>query len=288
MRKFSRLGSTSKEHPMPNINKSQVHGFVISYTAEIYDNVQAPFTPLDNRDNPRPDWQEYWPIRKFLLNENLIEDDYYGFFSPRFQEKTGLNAEQVVDYVSELDSDTDVILFSPQPDMGAFFLNIFEQNELFDPGFTEASQGFCRFSEWNIDISKIIMDSRNIVFSNYFIAKPKFWKRWLATTELLFNTCENYPNIANIHGWLKSTNYRNGIQRKVFLLERLASLILSSEKEWKAHAHNPFLFAYSGTPLNKFPEQAITCDSLKIAFNATQNNIFLKIYSNIIKSLVIN
>ena len=142
---------------MPNINKSQVHGFVISYTAEIYDNVQAPFTPLDNRDNPRPDWQEYWPIRKFLLNENLIEDNYYGFFSPRFQEKTGLNAEQVVDYVSKQDSDTDVIFFSPQPDMGAFFLNIFEQNELFDPGFKESSQSFCNFAELNINISNIII-----------------------------------------------------------------------------------------------------------------------------------
>jgi hypothetical protein len=270
---------------MPNINKSQVHGFVISYTAEIYDNVQEPFIPLDNRDNPRPDWQEYWPIRKFLLNENLIEDDYYGFFSPRFQEKTGLNAEQVVDYVSKQDLDTDVILFSPQPDMGAFFLNIFEQNELFDPGFKESSQSFCNFAELNINISNILMDSRSIIFSNYFFAKPRFWNKWIRVCEILFNACENYPKIAAMHGWTQSTTYRDGIQRKVFLLERIASLLLSTENYWKTHSYNPFLLAYSGSRLNKFPQEAVICDALKIAFKETGNNSYLTQYSNIIKKI---
>ena len=30
--------------------------------------------------------------------------------------------------------DADVLIFSPQPDMGALFLNVFEQAETFDPG----------------------------------------------------------------------------------------------------------------------------------------------------------
>lgn len=287
MKKFSHLGSTFEEHLMPNINKSKVHGFVISYTAEIYDSVQAPFIPLDNRDNPRPDWQEYWPIRKFLLNENLIEDNYYGFFSPRYQEKTGLTAEQIVNYVSKQDSDTDIILFSPQPDMGAFFLNIFEQNELFDPGFKDSSQSFCKFSELNYNISQIVMDSTNIIFSNYFFAKPRFLRRWMSLCEILFNTCENFPAIAKLHGWLHQTNYKNGIQRKVFLLERIASLILSSESEWRSHAHSPFLFAYSGSKLNKFPEEAVKCDALKIAFNKTKNQTFLNVFKNTVNSLKI-
>ena len=270
---------------MPRITSDQVHGFVISYTADIYNNVQAPFSPLDNRDNPRPDWQEYWPIRQFLLNENLIEDHYYGFFSPRFQEKTGLNAAQLVDYVTKQEADHDIILFSPQPDMGAFFLNIFDQNELFDPGFKASSQSFINFAELDIDISKIVMDSSNIVFSNYFFAKPKFLRRWIDLCEILFNTCENHPNIAQLHGWLHNTNYRDGIQRKVFLLERIASLIISTENEWRSHAHSPFLFAYSGSKLNKFPKEAVKCDALKIAYNKTQDNTFLNIYHNTIKSL---
>ncbi len=270
---------------MTHIISSQIHCYVVSYTAEIYNNVQAPFEPLDNLDNPRPDWQEYWPIRKFLLSENLIEDHYYGFFSPRFQEKTGLSAAQIVDYLLKLKNYNDVILFSPQPDMGAFFLNVFEQNELFDPGFKESSQSFCNFAELNIDISELIMDSRNIIFSNYFIAKPIFWRRWLSVCETLFDACENYPPIARIHGWLQETNYRNGIQRKVFIMERVASLLLATEKKWSIHSHNPFVFAYSASRLNQFPDKAIICDALKIAYKETKNPTHLMQFFNIIKNI---
>jgi hypothetical protein len=270
---------------MNNISADCIHGYVISYTHEIFNNVEAPFAPLNNLENPRPDWQEYWPIRNFLLNEQMHKDHYYGFFSPRFKEKTGLNSKKIVEYLTNQKNNIDVFIFSPQPDMGAFFINVFEQNEIFDPGFKEAAQNFCKFAGLDIDISNLIMDSRNIVFSNYFIAKPSFWKRWLEVCEILFNTCEYYPKIANIHGWTKSTTYRDSIQRKVFLIERIASLILNTETQWKMHSHNPFLFAYSGSRLNQFPEEAVICDALKIAFKETGNMLYLRQYSNIIKKI---
>ena len=42
------------------------------------------FEVLDNSSNERPDWYEYWPIRKFLQNEALDENAFYGFLSPKF------------------------------------------------------------------------------------------------------------------------------------------------------------------------------------------------------------
>ena len=48
------------------------------------------FDVLDNSTNERPDWYEYWPIRKFLLNGPLDEDAFYGFLSPKFRLKTNL------------------------------------------------------------------------------------------------------------------------------------------------------------------------------------------------------
>src|SRR5882672_7607341 len=49
------------------------------------------FRVLDNSTNERPDWFEYWPIRRFLLNEALDEDAFYGFLSPKFKLKTSLS-----------------------------------------------------------------------------------------------------------------------------------------------------------------------------------------------------
>ena len=49
------------------------------------------FLVLDNSENARPDWFEYWPIRQFLLAKSLDENAFYGFLSPRFQSKTERN-----------------------------------------------------------------------------------------------------------------------------------------------------------------------------------------------------
>ena len=270
---------------MNRISPDQIHGHVIGYSQETYDKVEAPFTALDNRANPRPDWQEYWPIRHHLLNTPMQEDHLYGFLSPRFREKTGLSPAQIVEYLCKQPSDTDVVLFSPQPDMGAFFLNVFDQNEVFDPGFKESAQSFCQFAGIDIDLSQLVMDSRNIVFSNYFFAKPAFWRRWLSVCEVLFSACENNPRIADIHGWLKQTNYRDRIQRKVFLLERIASLIIKLENHWRVESANTFEFAYSASRLNQFPETAVICDALKISFQATNNDIYIKKFSAVISSI---
>ena len=270
---------------MNRISPDQIHGYVIGYSQETFDSVEAPFKALDNRANLRPDWQEYWPIRHYLLNTPLEEDHLYGFLSPRFHEKTGLTPAQIVEYLCRQPYDTDVVLFSPQPDMGAFFLNVFDQNEVFDPGFKESAQSFCQFAGIDIDLSQLVMDSRNIVFSNYFFAKPAFWRRWLSVCEVLFNTCEKYPRVAEIHGWVQPTNYRNGIPRKVFLIERIASLLITNEKMWKVHAHNPFSFAYSASRLNQFPERAILVDALKIAYTETNIPLYLYQFSRAIEDL---
>ena len=69
------------------------------------------FIPLDNLGNERPDWREYWPIRNYLLNNQLDKDTHYGFLSPKFEAKTTLNAQKVVEFIGN--DESDVILFSP-------------------------------------------------------------------------------------------------------------------------------------------------------------------------------
>ena len=65
----------------------KVHLYQIAYSVDTWNAVPSGMLPLDNRANERPDWAEYWPIRRFLQNEALDENAYYGFLSPRFSEK---------------------------------------------------------------------------------------------------------------------------------------------------------------------------------------------------------
>ncbi len=153
--------------------------YTIVYSSESYSHVEPGFLVLDNRENLRPDWREYWPIRNYLLNEQLEEHCYYGFFSPKFHQKTGISCQQVKDFVQIYQGQYDVFLFTSFPDFGAVSLNVFEQKEYVDKGFTEISQKFVELLGFDVDLNKIVMDSRSVIFSNFFVASIKFWMEWL-------------------------------------------------------------------------------------------------------------
>jgi len=245
--------------------------FQVAYDEDTYRYIsQGGFQILDNRANLRPDWYEYWPIRNYLLGAELDDNKWYGFFSPKFQMKANLNYLEVVEQINKanLIPNVDAVLFSPQPDMGANFLNVFEQAELFDPGFIAAAQKFVVHMGEEIPLSAIVMDSRQIVFSNYFVAKPSFWRTWMQWTETLFACAEdiNHP----LHAMLcHPTSYAANAQRKVFLLERIASLLFVIRPEIKTHAVNPFNMGWSMTRFREEPDYTYINDSLKRAYRDT-------------------
>ena len=79
-----------------------------------------------------------------LRNQTLDEGAFYGFLSPKFGSKTGLSHAQVTAFVRQHAAEHDVMLFSPQPDMGALFLNVFEQGETFLSDLAEIRDAILR------------------------------------------------------------------------------------------------------------------------------------------------
>jgi predicted O-linked N-acetylglucosamine transferase (SPINDLY family) len=263
------------------IDPGQVHLMHIAYSDETFQLASAGMQVLDNRANTRPDWQEYWPIRNYLMAHHLAEDAYYGFFSPRLLEKTGLNGHAIRQFMSNLTNDHDLVTFSPQPDFGACFLNVFEQNDFLDPGFRDVSQEFVNLMGWGLDLNQLIMDSRQIVFSNFFVAKPAFWRAWLQWTEKLFAFCEAGPDSSLKQSLLAPTHYKNGVPRKVFLMERIASLILCVQADWKLKSYDTFQCAWSGLTLSKYPHEVVLSDALKLAAREQGFPEYLQAYAKV-------
>jgi hypothetical protein len=224
------------------------------------------FDVLDNSTNERPDWYEYWPIRKFLLNEPLDENAFYGFLSPKFRLKTNLTAADARAFIAASEPATDVVLFSPSIHNSAFFLNVFEHGDAEHPGLLSVASGFFARIGRGKPLEELVSDSRNTVHSNYFIAKPRFWRAWLAVTEQLFAIAESPDD--PLGAQLRApTRYRGRleVQMKIFLMERVASWILITDPSFKARARDPFV---SRSRIYKLPV-AIICDALKVAY-ATQ------------------
>ena len=260
-----------------------IHLYQIAYSPESRASIQPGFAVLDNMGNERPDWFEYWPIRRFLLTETLDDEAYYGFFSPRFSAKTGLSAEQVRDFVRRNVSAGDVFIFSPQPDMGSFFLNVFEQAEAFDHGMVATYQAVTSMMGLQVPVQDLIMDSRQIAFSNYFVAKPSFWRMWLAINEFIFTAAEdaNHPLSKELCAPTNYTNpplYNDPVHRKVFLQERTASFILSTDSRWKGVRYDAFKMAKSMSALAPYELESVISDALKIAYRETRDDEYIAAY----------
>lgn len=259
----------------------------IAYSASTRAAIAPGWRVLDNLDNPRPDWFEYQPIRRFLLTQPLDEQAWYGFFSPKFSAKTGLAYADVEAFVRAHEADSDVFLFSPQPDMGAFFLNVFEQGETFDPGLIDAYAALLSHSGRDQPLRSLVMDARHVVFSNYFIARPAFWREWLGLNEALYAVCEGSDAAAPAAlraALTQATSYAGpggAAERKVFLMERAASLILATQPQWRSRAHNPYGFGWSLSRLRQHPTEAFISDALKLAWREQRYPQYLQAFMTV-------
>ncbi|MFT3813821.1 MAG: tetratricopeptide repeat protein [Acidovorax sp.] len=249
-----------------------VHLYSLAWSPETLAQTDPDIAILDNSANPRPDWREYWPMRQFLLNTALDDNACYGFFSPKFSSKTGLTGAGVIDFIRSR-PEADVFIFSPQADMGAFFLNVFEQGDTFDPGFLEACQALLAQVGHPVDWAALTMDSRQVVFSNFLVARPAFWRQWLALCEKIFHVAEanGTPAAAQANA---PTTYPGAVPRKVFIIERIASLLLATQP-WRCAPYSTFQCAWSGLPTAQFQNEAIASDALKLAYNETKDRAFL-------------
>jgi hypothetical protein len=221
------------------------------------------FAVLDNSTNERPDWFEYWPIRKFLINEALDENAYYGFLSPKFKLKTSLSSDAVREFILAADFSADIILLSPSIHNSAYYLNVFEHGDAEHPGLKSVAQRLLERLGLPSDLNSLVSDSRNTVHSNYFIAKPRFWRAWLAINEKMFAIAE-LPGDSLGEALRAPAPYRGGldVHMKIFVMERLATWLLTRDRSFTARVRDPFV---ARSRIYKLPV-AIVCDALKIAY----------------------
>ena len=218
------------------------------------------FIPLDNT-NGKSDWFEFWPIFEFLSNNELKDETWYGFFSPKFENKMGISSKEACNFINK-NNDADVILFSTDWDQLTYFVNPWEQGELWHPGITLETQKFCDSVGMEIKIDQLVTSTKSSVFSNFIVAKKRYWDVWLKTAELFFH----YSN--NIENGLKDrlVKYDASIlPMKVFIQERLHALILSRQlfdvRNIKPGKTIPFSLLFEDTPENK--KLLTACDEIK-------------------------
>ncbi len=214
--------------------------YQIYYSNDSARMIDPGFIPLDNLTNERPDWREFWPIRNFFAQQAVEPSKFYGFLSPRFFQKTGLTSSDVSAIVASAPDDLHVVSLSPFSDHASIFWNVFEQAELHHKGFMKTCDQFAAAVGLNLQSHHIVNSTRDAIFCNYFLAKPAFWSRWLQIVEAAFLIAENQQN--PLSSLLCASTAYDGklVHVKVFLVERIASLLLAIEPQWKVASLPPF------------------------------------------------
>lgn len=257
---------------MAEVKIHQIH-----YDEATRQSVDPLFIPLDNSANARPDWREYWPMRNYLLTHTLEEGAYHGFVSPKFGAKTGLTGAQAIAFAGA--SHRDVVTFSPYVEQSSFFLNIFEHGEANHPGLLGAMQQFVDLAGLKMTLSLTVCDNTTSVFSNYFVAKPAFWREWLSLGEALYALCET-PGHPLAQAMVTQAKYHAAsgeVGIKVFVMERLASLLLV-RGGYTVQAYDPFALTRTGIPASYLDEEMRICNGLKVAFLATHDAKYIEAF----------
>ena len=269
------------------MNSAAVHLYHIAYSQQTLETLRPGFRLLDNLSNPRPDWYESWPIRQFLRNQALDEEAYYGFFSPKFFLKTGLDANDLRQFVARDQDSTDAFFICPQAEVGAVFLNPVMGSEFTDPGALATAQKTLDKAGLGLDIGSQVIDSTRLVYSNYVIAKPAYWRRWLSLVECIYDIAENGSDPVLQSELVHPTRYDGGVQRKVFLIECIPSLLfISDAMKVKSIALNQASAARG--VMYPYREQAMACDAYKIAYNRTGQAVFLDLFHSAAQAVLAN
>jgi predicted O-linked N-acetylglucosamine transferase (SPINDLY family) len=283
------LNSPKRQEREPSLALQQmsnprVEVFQICYSPETLAEVPAGFGVLNNLDNPRPDWREFWPIRQYLLSHELEEDVFYGFFSPRFNYKTALTMETIHNQVYAYGKQNDVLIFSPNWDLSAFFANPFIQSEFFYPGFMGYTQIFVDSVRKEMNLKKLVMHKDNTVFNNFFIAKKDFWLGWLELGDKILVGEKKNENL--IFKELNDNSIKNNFfAQKIDVQDQITNILLSNSK-FKSKSLSVSNIASLVNDMDSYKSQAIIANALKFAYTKTKEYAYLKEFHQLSEEVI--
>jgi hypothetical protein len=246
--------------------------FGIFYDKKSRSAIANGFIPLDNSEGPKYLYESYPMLTQ--LERNLPEKDaWYGFFSPKFFEKTKITTNDIYGEIERADKDVSVLLFSSHWNQVAQWQNIWQQGDAFHPGLFQLTQKVIELAGYKIDITKTYSTLNDGVFSNYLVAKNGFWLEWRRLVSIYYNLIQNNEKLLKQPASYKGAN----IPIHTFVIERLASLIileLGLKTKFNQSLYN------KGLDYNSIDgSEAIKLNQYKSKFNQTGDAAYIMMFN---------
>ena len=245
--------------------------FHIYYDQATKESIPDGFKPLDNINGPSM-FREGFPILKHLNQNDFQEDEYFGFFSPKFCSKTSLNASDINRMIDEDDRQSDVYLFTGHWNIAAMYTNVWVQGDRCHEGMLGVCQELANAAGYDVNLQSSITTLDHAVFSHFLIAKPNFWDEWKRVVTIYFDMICKNPSLKSKH-----VNYRNTVMSiHPFVIERVPTMILLCGK-FRTYCDKSNLNKQIPLDCNLGDDLA-QIDKYKKLYSITKNPTWLKCY----------
>jgi hypothetical protein len=256
--------------------KRKIFIYQIYYSKETRSKLDPGFIPLDNTENQRPDWREFWCIKSFFDKNKIDNESFYGFFSPKLFDKTGLISSSIYNFIDQNHESTDIFLFNPIKKSSFVFFNVIDQavDKHKSITFDIFTKIFFVTYKNEFNLSRLVNHSNSTVYCNHFVANGSFWKKWLKINEFLFDDLEKHNSVFK-NSLTKEINHETKkVELKVFIMERIVSIMLACRPDIKRSSYNIF-------DMPNFKETSffsknlfLFLDFLKISYEKNNNKIY--------------
>ncbi|MFV0385556.1 hypothetical protein [Paracoccus sp. (in: a-proteobacteria)] len=135
----------------------------------------------------------------------------------------------------EANPQADVALFSSVWLYLLWYDNVWIQGEAFHKGLIECTEAFLETQGVQADLSREMGDFSTSVFSNYIIAKRRFWEDWKALARAYYDHVEKGGSILPDNAVAQHAGPKQ-YALKTFVQERLASWLLTRGDYTVVHA----------------------------------------------------
>lgn len=254
-----------------NNDKNNLEIYQIAYDSKSENKFSDDVTIFDISSKNLPQFREINALKLFTASKPWLKHRYTGLFSPRFNEKTLIDHNQINDFIAAKQG-ADIYLFHPYPLEFSIANGFLDLAELEHPGITNALKEVWH-KVFNAELPYVSCsdDASLICHCNYFVASEKFWRKYsdfLASYWDLLITGNN--TLRDNSDYTLTKTKSNILPLGVFVFERALSLFL------KHHEEEFVIKNFSDWDKNhKFPE---LFERESEFVEATKNTLFL--YSN--------
>lgn len=181
-----------------------------------------------------PDGKKYfeYPTITAFLETQLVDEEYYGFFSPKFLNKKKLSLDEIRNYCSKHDSD--VYIFNPFQFKSYLYKNILsDARDIHD---SKAIEQVIKILERDFSFS-ISQRSHPVTwsYSNYWIAKGSILKQYLLFYKKLIDEYKFYEEENNV-----DARYKDVRSCIPFIFERLLTVFLNLRPDIRVKNYSEF------------------------------------------------